>query len=100
MLSELPAPWAAFLERLCGKARWWDGQAPREAAAAKGGRFFLLPLDMKGMTTLWTKTKHGEMSIERRDSVDAQTPHHSKARAINDGEILVTPGNANVPGDL
>jgi hypothetical protein len=58
---------------------------------------FSLPLDMKGLTTLWTKTKHGEMNIERRNSVYTQTPHYSKARAIHNGKTLVPPGNANLP---
>lgn len=55
---------------------------------------------MKGVTAFRIKTKHGEMSIQGRNSVDTQAPHHSEARAINYGEILVTPRNANIPGEL
>jgi hypothetical protein len=52
-----------------------------------------LSKNMKGLAPFWTETKYGKMSIERRHLVDTQTSHHSEARAIHDGKILITPGN-------
>src|SRR4029077_8031768 len=58
------------------------------------------PVNMKGLAPFWTKAKYGKMSIKGRDLVDTQTSHHSETRAIHNGKILVTPGNAKVPRDL
>ena len=60
----------------------------------------LLPHDVKGLPTFWTKAKHGKMSIEGRDPVNTETPHYSETSAVDDGKILVTPRNANIPGNL
>jgi hypothetical protein len=60
----------------------------------------LLPKDVKGLATFWTKAKYSKMSIKGRDSVNTETPHYSEAGAIDDGKILVTPRSANIPGNL
>jgi len=60
----------------------------------------LLPNDVKGLPTFWTKAKHCRMSIEGRDPVNTETPHYSEAGAVDDGKILITPRNANIPGNL
>ena len=60
----------------------------------------LLPKDMKGLPAFWAKAKYGKMSIEGGDSVNTETPHYSEAGAVDDGKILVTPRNANIPGKL
>jgi hypothetical protein len=60
----------------------------------------MLSKDMKGLAAFWTKAKYGKMSIEGRDSVNPQTPHYGKAGAFHDGKILVTPENANIPGNF
>ena len=56
--------------------------------------------DVEGLPAFWTKAKYGKMSIEGRDSVNTETPHYSKAGAVDDRKILVTPRNANIPGNL
>jgi len=60
----------------------------------------MLSKDMKGLAAFWTKAKYCKMSIEGGDPINTQTPHYSKACEIHDGKILVTPENANVPGNL
>ena len=60
----------------------------------------LLSKDMKGLPAFWTKAKYGKMSVEGGDSVNTETPHYSEAGAVDDGRILVTPRNANIPGNL
>jgi hypothetical protein len=52
------------------------------------------------MAAFWTKAKYGKMSIKGRDAVNTETPHYSEAGAVHDGKILVTPRNANIPGNL
>jgi magnesium-transporting ATPase (P-type) len=59
-----------------------------------------LSKDMKGLAAFRTKAKYGKMSIEGRDLVNTQPSHYSEARAIHDGKILVTPGNANIPSNF
>jgi hypothetical protein len=59
-----------------------------------------VPKDMEGLPAFWTKAKYGEMSIEGRDPVNTETPHYSEAGAVDDRKILVTPKNANIPGNL
>jgi uncharacterized iron-regulated membrane protein len=70
---------------------------PRQAVERSG---LTLSKNMKGLAPFWTKAKYGKMSIEGCHLVDTQTSHHSEARAIHDGKILITPGNAKVPRDL
>jgi len=72
---------------------------------AFGGRaqcslYQLLSKDVEGLPAFWTKAKHGKMSIEGRDPVNTETPHYSEAGAVDDRKILVTPRNANIPGNL
>jgi hypothetical protein len=72
---------------------------------AFGGRaqcslYQLLSKDVEGLPAFWTKAKYGKMSIEGRDPVNAETPHYSEAGAVDDRKILVTPRNANIPGNL
>jgi hypothetical protein len=73
------------------------GLRPSQAFERSG---LTLSKNMKGLAPFWTKAKYGKMSIEGRHLVDTQTSHHSETRAIHDGKILVTPGNAKVPRDL
>jgi len=73
------------------------GVRPSQAFERSG---LTLSKNMKGLAPFWTKAKYGKMSIEGRHLVDTQTSHHSETRAIHDGKILVTPGNAKVPCDL
>ena len=40
------------------------------------------------------------MSIQGVGPVNTETPHYSEAGAIDDGKILITPRNANIPGNL
>jgi hypothetical protein len=72
---------------------------------AFGGRaqcslYQLLSKDVEGLPAFWTKAKYGKMSIEGRDPVNTETPHYSEAGAVDDRKILVTPRNANIPGNL
>jgi hypothetical protein len=60
----------------------------------------LLSKDVKGLAVFWTKAKYGKMSIEGHDPVNTETPHYSEAGAVDDGKILVTPRNANIPSNL
>jgi hypothetical protein len=60
----------------------------------------LLSNDVEGLPAFWTKAKYGKMSIEGRDPVNTETPHYSEAGAVDDRKILVTPRNANIPGNL
>ena len=60
----------------------------------------LLSKDLKGLAASRTKAKYGKMSIERGDPVNTETPHYSEAGAFDDGKILITPRNANIPGNL
>ena len=73
------------------------GVRPSQAFERSG---LTLSKNMKGLAPFWTKAKYGKMSTEGRDPVDTQTSHHSETRAIHDGKVLVTPGNAKVPRDL
>jgi len=45
-----------------------------------------------------TETRQNEH--RGRDPANTETPHHSEAGAVDDGKILVTPRNANIPGNL
>jgi uncharacterized protein YaaQ len=60
----------------------------------------LLSNDVEGLPAFWTKAKYGKMSIEGRDPVNTETPHYSETGAVDDRKILVTPRNANIPGNL
>jgi len=60
----------------------------------------LLSKDLKGLAAFWTKAQYGKMSIEGRDPVNTETPHYGEAGAVDDGKILITPRNANLPGNL
>ena len=60
----------------------------------------LLSKDLKGLAAFWTKAKYGKMSTEGRDPVNTETPHYSEAGAVDNGKILITPINANIPGNL
>ena len=60
----------------------------------------LLSKDLKGLAAFWTKAKYGKMSIEGRNAVNTETPHYSKAGAVDDGKILIAPRNANIPRNL
>lgn len=60
----------------------------------------LLSKDLKGLAAFWTKAKYGKMSIEGRDPVNTETPHYSEAGAVDNGKILITPRNANIPSNL
>jgi len=55
---------------------------------------------MKGLAAFWTKAKSDKITIEGRYPVNIETPHDTKAGAIRNGQILVTPGNANIPSNL
>jgi hypothetical protein len=56
--------------------------------------------DREGKAALWTETKYGEVVIERSHPRDAEPAHHSKARSINDGKVLIFIRESNLPGDL
>ena len=73
------------------------GVRPSQAFERSG---LTLSKNMKGLAPFWTKAKYGKMSIEGRDPVNTETPHYSEAGAVDDRKILVTPRNANIPGDL
>jgi hypothetical protein len=60
----------------------------------------LLSKEVKGLAAFWTKAKYGKMRIEGRNAVNTETPHYGEAGAVDDGKILVTPRNANIPGNL
>ena len=60
----------------------------------------LLSKDLKGLAAFWTKAKCGKMSIEGRDPINTEAPHYSEASAFEDGKILITPRNDNIPGNL
>ncbi len=60
----------------------------------------LLSKDLKGLAAFWTKAKCGKMSIEGRDPINTEAPHYSEAGAVEDGKILITPRNDNIPGNL
>jgi hypothetical protein len=59
-----------------------------------------LSKNMKGLAPFSDQSEIRKMSIEGRHLVDTQASHHSETRAIHDGKILVTPGNAKVQRDL
>lgn len=73
------------------------GVRPSQAFERSG---LTLSKNMKGLAPFWTKAKYGKMSIEGRDPVNTETPHYSEAGAVDDRKILVTPRNANIPGNL
>ena len=54
----------------------------------------------EGLATLWAKAKDGKLRVQRRDTIHTQSAHHSKTCKIDDGKILVTPGEANIPSCL
>ena len=60
----------------------------------------MLSKDMEGLASSWTKAKYRKMRIEGRDPVNTETPHYGEAGAVNDGEILIAPGCAKIPGSL
>ena len=60
----------------------------------------LLSKDVKGLAAFWAKAKYRKMSIEGRDPVNTETPHYSEAGAVDDGKVLVTPRNTDVPSNL
>jgi hypothetical protein len=55
---------------------------------------------VEGLTASGTEAEHGEVIVEGCDIVNAESAHHGEAGAINDGEILVTPGVPDFPGNL
>ena len=62
--------------------------------------FSPLPNYTERLTTLGSKTKYRKVLIERGDPFNAETAHDGKASAVDDGKVLVTPGNPNLPCDL
>src|SRR5215471_12361751 len=60
----------------------------------------LLFKHLKGLAVFWTKAKYGKMSIEGCDPANTEAPHYSEAGAVDDGKILILPGNSNIPSSL
>jgi len=46
------------------------------------------------------KAKDCKALIERGHAIDAETPHHSEAGALDDGNLLIAPGESDVPSNL
>ena len=59
-----------------------------------------LSKDDEGLAALRTKAKDGEVVIQGCGALDTQPAHYREARAINNGKILVVPGDSNLPGSF
>ena len=52
------------------------------------------------MTSSRSEAEHAEVFVQRSDVLDTKSAHDGKAGAIDDREILVSPGKPDFPGNF
>src|SRR5256885_16555680 len=60
----------------------------------------LLSKDLKGLAAFLDQSEMRQNEHRGTRPVNTEAPHYREAGAVEDGKILITPRNDNIPGNL